>query len=90
MIILICTLLTVGLLAYVFYPEKQVAVQSEKTRLEYLRERKDTLYDNLRDLNFEYRAGKYREEEYAAERATLESEAAEVLGEMDVIEGVRR
>jgi hypothetical protein len=89
-IIFVCTLLTVTLLGYVFYPEKQVAAQSEKTRLEYLRERKDTLYENLRDLNFEYRAGKYREEEYAAERATLESEAAEVLGEMDVIEGVRR
>ena len=82
--------MTLALLAYVFYPEDRVAAQSEKTRLEFLRERKDTLYDNLRDLNFEYRAGKYREEEYAAERTTLENEASEVLDEMDALEGLRR
>jgi hypothetical protein len=88
--IFVCALMTVGLLVYIFYPEKQVAAQSEKTRLEFLRERKDALYDNLRDLNFEYRAGKYREEEYANERGVLEGEAAEVMSEMDVLEGVRR
>jgi hypothetical protein len=87
--LLACVLLTVGLLAYVFFPEKQVAAQSEKTRLEFLRERKEALYDNLRDLNFEYRAGKYREEEYAAERAVLENEAAEVVGEMDRISVIK-
>jgi hypothetical protein len=89
-IILLCTLLTVLLLGYVFYPEKHVAAQSEKTRLEYLRERKEALYDNLRDLNFEYRAGKYRDDEYAAERAVLEAEAGEVVGEMEMIEAIRR
>jgi len=89
-IIIICTLLSVLLLGYVFYPEKQVAAQSEKTRIEYLRERKDALYDNLRDLNFEYRAGKYREDEYAAERAVLEAEAGDVVGEIEMIEAVRR
>ncbi len=85
---LVCVLLTVGLVAYIFYPEKQVAAQSEKSRIEFLRERKEALYDNLRDLNFEYRAGKYREEEYEAERATLETEAAEVMGEIDLLERV--
>jgi hypothetical protein len=88
--ILICSLFTLALIAYIFYPERQVAAQTEKTRLEYLRERKDVLYDNLRDLNFEYRAGKYREEEYAAERSVLEAEAAEVLGEMELLETSRR
>ncbi len=90
MTLLVCAVMTIALVAYIFYPEKQVAVQSEKTRLEFLRERKDALYDNLRDLNFEFRAGKYREEEYAAERAVLETEAAEVMGEIDLLEGLRR
>ncbi len=90
MIVFVCALLTIVLLAYIFYPERQVAAQSEKTRLEFLRERKDALYDNLRDLNFEYRAGKYREEEYATERAVLETEAAEVVGEMELLESVQR
>ena len=82
--------MTLALLTYVFYPEKQVAAQTEKTRSEFLLERKDILYDNLRDLNFEFRAGKYRDDEYAAERATLEGEAADVVSELELLERLRR
>jgi hypothetical protein len=59
----------------------------EKTRLDYLRERKDVIYENLRDLNFEYKAGKYPEDDYGAQRASLEAEAATVLAEMDSLGG---
>ncbi len=79
----LCVGLTLALAVYVFYPEKTVTAQKEKTRLEFLEERKAVLYDNLRDLNFEHRAGKYRDEEYAAERAALEAEAAAVVAEID-------
>jgi hypothetical protein len=81
-----CGLLLVGILFYVFYPERSVEEQHQKTRLEYLRERRDVLYDNLRDLNFEYRAGKYVQEDYAMQQADLENETAEVLAEIDVLE----
>ena len=90
MLLLVSVLMTVTILVYVFYPEKRVASQVEKTRLDYLLERKDVLYDNLRDLNFEFRAGKYRDEEYETERSTLEQEAAGILAEIDVLERVRR
>lgn len=86
MIALGCGLLLLGVLFYVFYPERNVAAQRQKTRLEYLRERKDVLYDNLRDLNFEYRAGKYVEEDYRAQQTTLENEAAGVLAEIELLE----
>ena len=82
-----CGLLLVGILVYVFYPERHVEEQHQKTRLEYLRERKDVLYDNLRDLNFEYRAGKYVQEDYAFQHAALENETAQVLAEIDLLEG---
>jgi hypothetical protein len=59
----------------------------EKTRLDYLRERKDVVYDNLRDLNFEYRAGKYPEDDYARQRESLEAEAASVVKEMTALGG---
>ncbi len=85
-----CILLTAGALVYMFYPERHVAVQRQKTRLEYLRELQATLYENLRDLNFENRAGKYSEEDYAAQRAQLENEAAVVLAEIDLIESTSR
>jgi len=51
--------LTLALLVYTFWPENVFASQRQKTRLDYLQERKEQLYENLRDLNFEYRAGKY-------------------------------
>ena len=78
-----CLLLTVALLAYVFWPEQNPFVQADKTRLDYLRERRDAIYENLRDLNFEYLSGKYPEADYAEQRRSLEDEAAQVLVEMD-------
>jgi hypothetical protein len=51
--------------------------------LVYLQERKEQLYENLRDLNFEYRAGKYPEEDFQAQRTQLENEAALLLAEID-------
>jgi hypothetical protein len=83
MILTVCLLFTVALFAYVFYPERNVAAQRVKTRLDFLEEQKAVLYENLRDLNFEYRAGKYPEEDYAAQRAGLEAEAAQVLAEIE-------
>jgi hypothetical protein len=76
-------LLTVALLFYTFWPENVFASQREKTRLDFLLERKDQLYENLRDLSFEYRAGKYPEEDFQAQRALLENEAAMLLAEIE-------
>jgi hypothetical protein len=78
-----CGVLLLTIFAYVFWPERHVEAQIEKTRLDFLEERREVVYENLRDLNFEYRAGKYPEEDYAAQRASLENGAAEVLAEID-------
>jgi hypothetical protein len=76
-------LLSFALFAFVFWPERNPFVQADKTRVDYLRERKDAIYENLRDLNFEYQAGKYPEAEYAEQRRALEDEAAQVIAEME-------
>ena len=81
-----CLILTVALAVFIFFPEKKVTAQREKTRLEYLEERKVVIYDNLRDLAFEHRSGKYRDEEFFAEQSALESEAAEVVAEIDLLQ----
>ncbi len=81
-----CTALMIGIFVYVFYPQRRTEIQTQKTRLEFLRERKDVVYENLRDLNFEYRAGKYPEEDYAAQRAGLENEAANIVAEIEFLE----
>jgi hypothetical protein len=78
--------LTLMLFAFIFWPERNPFVQADKTRVDYLRERKEAIYENLRDLNFEYLAGKYPEQDYAEQRAGLEDEAARVIAEMDALE----
>lgn len=81
--------LLAGCLLFVFWPQRGVSEPVvEKTRLDYLRERRDVLYENLRDLNFEHRAGKYTEEDFIAQREALEAEAAGVLSEMDGLSGI--
>ncbi len=75
-----------ALLVYTFWPENVFASQRDRTRLDYLLERKEQLYENLRDLNFEYRAGKYPEEDFRTQRTLLENEAAKLLVEIDRLE----
>ena len=78
--------LTLAIFVFMFWPEKNPFVQADKTRVDYLRERKDVIYENLRDLNFEYQAGKYPEQDYVGQRAGLEDEAARVIAEMESLE----
>ena len=84
--------LFLGCFAYIFWPERNPFLQADKTRVDSLRERKESIYENLRDLNFEYLAGKYPEQDYAEQRRTLEDEAASVIAEMDALEarGIKR
>ncbi len=76
-------LMALALFVYTFWPDNVFASQREKTRLDYLLERKEQLYENLRDLSFEYRAGKYPEEDFVVQRAQLESETAQLLAEIE-------
>jgi hypothetical protein len=86
--------LTLVLFGFIFWPERNPFYQADKTRVDYLRERKDVIYENLRDLNFEFQAGKYPEQDYADQRTGLEDEAARVIAEIDMLtargEGSRR
>lgn len=79
-------LLFLALFVYTFWPENSFASQRTKTRLDFLLERKEQLYENLRDLNFEYRAGKYPEEDFQAQCAQLEAETAHLLAEIERLE----
>ena len=58
-----------------------------RTKLDQFLERRDAIYDNLRDLRFEYRAGKYSEKDYEEIKQALEIEAACVLADMDTLTG---
>lgn len=74
-----------GCFAYIFWPERNPFTQADKTRIDSLRERKDAIYENLRDLSFEHLAGKFTEADYEAQRRGLEDEAAAVIAEMELL-----
>jgi hypothetical protein len=79
-------LLTVALVVYTFWPENVFASQHEKSRLDYLIERRDQLAENLRDLNFEFSSGKYPEEDFEAQRVQMETETAKLLDEIEQLQ----
>lgn len=50
---------------------------------QHLDERKAAIYDNLKDLQFEYRLGKLSEQDYQATKTGLQKELAVVMAEVD-------
>jgi hypothetical protein len=81
-----CLLLAVASLFYVFCLPRRLFLGSPKTRAGYLHERKDAIYENLRDLNFEYKAGKVADVDYASLKSSLQDEAATILAEIARLE----
>ena len=83
-----CVVLTLAAVIFVFWIEPDPGDSApHRSQLDQLLERRDAIYDNLRDLKFENRAGKYAEQDYEQMRDALENEAAEVLLEIERVTG---
>jgi len=81
-----CFALAVATMLFILYIQPDASdLAPHRTKLDQLLERRDTIYDNLRDLKFEYRAGKYSEGDYETMKVTLENEAALVLAEIEQV-----
>jgi hypothetical protein len=81
-----CLGLAATVLLFVFFIQPDASdLAPHRTKLDQLLERRDTIYDNLRDLKFEYRAGKYSDEDYESMKTSLENEAAVVLTQIDEV-----
>jgi hypothetical protein len=81
-----CLALAVATLTFIFYIQPDASdLAPHRTKLDQLLERRDTIYDNLRDLRFEFRSGKYAESDFEAMKISLENEAAMVLAEIDQV-----
>lgn len=88
---LACLALAAATLIFIFYIEADPADSApHRSRLDQSLERRDTIYDNLRDLKFEHRAGKYSEQDYEQMKQALENEAAVVLAEIEGATGGAR
>jgi hypothetical protein len=81
-----CFALAAATLLFIFYIQPDASdLAPHRSKLDQLMERRDTIYDNLRDLRFEYRAGKYSEGDFEAMKNSMETEAAMVLAEIDQV-----
>jgi len=69
---------------FVFYIRPDASdLAPHRSKLDQLLERRDTIYENLRDLRFEYRAGKYSDSDYETMKNAMETEVALMLAEID-------
>ena len=81
-----CAGLAVAAMLFIFYIQPDASdLAPHRTQLDQLLERRDTIYENLRDLKFEYRAGKYSEGDYEGMKNSLENEAAVLLTEIEQV-----
>src|SRR5215469_6409180 len=84
MIIILASLLTVGVLVFILSVRAKDLPEPEPVSpFEHLDERKAAIYENLRDLQFEYRVGKLSDEDYQQTKQDLQKELAGVLAEID-------
>jgi hypothetical protein len=84
MIVFIAVVITTGVILYTLSVRRQdlpaPVLFSPTTHLE---ERKAAIYENLRDLQFEYRVGKLSDQDYQQTKTDLQRELAGVLAEID-------
>ena len=86
MIIIVASLLTVGVLLFILSVRKRDLPEPEPVSpFEHLDQRKAAIYENLRDLQFEYRVGKLSDQDYQQTKQDLQKELAGVLAEIDKV-----
>ena len=79
-----CFALAAATLIFIFAIQPDAGDSSpRRSLLDQLLERRDTVYENLRDLKFEYRAGKFSDKDYEETKQAMETEAALILAEIE-------
>jgi hypothetical protein len=87
MIIAITCVIAIAVLAFVLgVRPRDLPVPEPESPFQHLDERKVAIYENLRDLTFEYRVGKLSDADYQSTKQDLQKELAGVLGEVDRLE----
>lgn len=88
-----CFALAAATLLFIFYIQPDASdLAPHRSQLDSLLERRDSIYDNLRDLRFEHRSGKYSDADFEEMKNSMETDAALVLAEIDRVTdaGVKR
>jgi hypothetical protein len=84
MTIFLACVLTVGVIVFILSVRaKDLPEPAPVSPFDHLDERKAAIYENLRDLQFEYRVGKLSDQDYQQTKQDLQKELAGVLAEID-------
>ena len=88
MIIAITCLVAIAVIAFILTVRPKDLPEPEPVSpFAHLDERKAAIYENLRDLQFEYRVGKLSDVDYQTVKQDLQKELANVLAEVDKLRG---
>lgn len=88
MIIAITCVIAVAVIAFILgVRPKDLPEPEPVSPFAHLDERKAAIYENLRDLQFEFRVGKLSDEDYQNTKKDLQKELAVVLAEVDRLKG---
>ena len=88
MVLLAAVLLTACTLLFTLLVRPQdIPEPAPVSPAEHLEDRKAQIYENLRDLQFEYRVGKLSDDDYQKTKLELQAELTRVLAEIDQILG---
>lgn len=83
----IAVILAVGTIIFtLFVRAKDVPEPAPASPTAHLEERKAQIYENLRDLQFEFRVGKLSDNDYQKTKLDLQRELARVLAEIDALQ----
>jgi len=84
MMVAVALLLALGAMLYtLFVRPRDVPEPVPVSPIQHLEDRKYAIYDNLRDLQFEYRLGKLSDDDYQQTKQALQRELAIVLAETE-------
>src|SRR5438309_11747163 len=77
-------LIAVSAFMYIlFVREKDIPEPIPVSPIQHLDDRKQAIYENLRDLQFEFRLGKLSDEDYKQTKQAFQRELASVLSETE-------
>jgi hypothetical protein len=80
----LASLITVGVIIFILSVRAKDLPQPEPVSpFQHLDERKAAIYENLRDLQFEFRVGKLSDQDYQQTKLDLQRELAGVMAEID-------
>ena len=83
----IAVILAIGTIIFtLFVRAKDVPEPAPASPTAHLEERKAQIYENLRDLQFEFRVGKLSDSDYQKTKLDLQRELARVLAEIDALQ----